>query len=755
MEAVSAVRKLFYGCMAWVAATVSLRYGVAPLALLAIPLALLRRENRALRTGLVCLGLLGGFIWCHGYDALIRAPARALENTACQVRATVEDTPQETALGVSVLVRVQTESGPAPKVLLYADSQYQGLSPGDEVSFFAQFRPSDQVRGERNESAPSRGIFLYAYASGEKLDITRPPRVPVRYWPILWVSALKETIHRIFPADAAPLVQAILTGDKSQLSDGDYGALKRAGLAHTAAVSGLHISFLVGVAVQLLGKNRRRTAALALPVLCFFALAVGCSASVVRAVVMQGLLLLAPLLGRENDPPTSLSAALLLLLLQNPYAVHSISLQLSFAAVAGMFLFTGRIYDFCGERLPLRRRSKGWRGWCERALRFVAASFAASCGALALTTPLAAYYFGYVSLVTPLSNLMCLWAVALVFTGGLTGAVLGMGVLPLGQAAGALLTPLVRFLLWMVRHLADVPFGAVSLTSPYLLAWLVFAYAILLLFCAWRRERRVIVPVCACLCTLCVALLLTQLTDAAPRLTLTALNVGQGQSILLRAGERTALVDCGGNSGNAGDLAADYLRTRGRDRLDLLVLTHFHADHANGVPELLERLQVDVLAVPDVEEEDPLRQEILALARSKGVQICLIEQDGSLRFGTADLRLYAPLGAGEANEEGLSLLCRTGEFSALITGDMGADIEARLVKYGSLPQVDVLVAGHHGAKGSASQLLVDTVVPKTAIVSVGYNSYGHPSPETLLRLDGAGSEIYRTDLQGNITVTVG
>ena len=151
-----------------------------------------------------------------------------------------------------------------------------------------------------------------------------------------------------------------------------------------------------------------------------------------------------------------------------------------------------------------------------------------------------------------------------------------------------------------------------------------------------------------------------------------------------------------------GDRAADYLRDRGRDSLDLLVLTHFHADHANGVAELLERVRVDVLAVPDVEPDDPLRRELLALAEEKGTQVWLVREDARLAFGSAELTLYAPLGAGEANEEGLSLLCRAGDFTALFTGDMGADIEARLVKYGDLPQVDVLAVGHHGSKNAAS-----------------------------------------------------
>ena len=749
------MRKLFCFSAAFAAAVFALRYGAAPLVLLALPAALWRREDRALRAGLVCLGLIAGLLWCRGYDALVRAPARALENTWAEVSATVEDWPRETSHGVSVTVRVRTPSGPDAKALLYADENYAWLSPGDGLTFTARFRPADRVRGAADETCPARGVFLRAYANGEALTVERPDRVPLRYWPAQWAGGLRRTVESLFPSEVSPLIRALLTGDKTRLSDADYGALQRAGLAHTVAVSGLHISFLVWVAVQLLGRNRRRTALLALPLLAFYALAVGGSPSVVRAVVMQGLLLLAPLLGRETDPPTSLAFALLLLLVQNPYAAHSVSLQLSFAAVVGLLAFSGRLESFLRDKLDLKPARKGWKRWRNKAVRLLVTTFSGTCGALAFSTPLAAWQFGSVSLIAPLSNLLCLWCVELVFTLGLTAAALGMAVPAMGGALAALVTPFARWLLWMARHLADLPFASLSLTSPYLTAWLAFVYGVFLLCCVWRRQRRYVLPVCACVCTLCVCLVLTRLADTAPRLTLVALDVGQGQSTLLRCGARTALVDCGGSEGNAGDLAADYLRDRGRDSLDLLVLTHFHADHANGVAELLERVRVDVLAVPDVEPDDPLRRELLALAEEKGTQVWLVREDARLAFGSAELTLYAPLGAGEANEEGLSLLCRAGDFTALFTGDMGADIEARLVKYGDLPQVDVLAVGHHGSKNAASQLLLEAVSPETALVSVGYNTYGHPSPETLLRLDGADCVIYRTDLQGTITVTVG
>ena len=141
-------------------------------------------------------------------------------------------------------------------------------------------------------------------------------------------------------------------------------------------------------------------------------------------------------------------------------------------------------------------------------------------------------------------------------------------------------------------------------------------------------------------------------------------------------------------------------------------------------------------------------------AAARGREVVPVWASLVLEVGDALRTLYAPLGSGDTNEEGLSLLCEAGDFSTLITGDADQEVESRLVKYGHLPEVDVLVAGHHGSKNAASLPLLDTTAPETAVISCGYNTYGHPAPETLLRLSQAGCDIYRTDLQGTVTISV-
>jgi competence protein ComEC len=210
-------------------------------------------------------------------------------------------------------------------------------------------------------------------------------------------------------------------------------------------------------------------------------------------------------------------------------------------------------------------------------------------------------------------------------------------------------------------------------------------------------------------------------------------------------------VDCGGNaSASAGDVAADHLAALGRDDLDWLVLTHLDDDHFNGVAQLLYRLDVKKIAAPRVER----LEELVRLAGREDAELILVETKQVVAFGEAKLTLYPPLGRGTSNEEGLFVLCSAGDFDTLITGDADEFVERMLVKYYGLPDIELLMVGHHGSKNSTCQELLDVLCPELAVISVGYNSYGHPAQETLARLEASDAKIYRTDENGTVTIAV-
>ncbi|MCF2661107.1 DNA internalization-related competence protein ComEC/Rec2 [Pseudoflavonifractor phocaeensis] len=729
------------------------------LALLGLALWLLLRSRTRPRKvcALLCAGAAVGLIWTAIYTAIFFQPARELDGRTVRLSATVADWPQETDYGWSVLVRADTDTFVRLSAILYVDEQGADLRPGDRLSTVAHCTLGDRTfAGEEITYYTAKGIFLRAQTYG-RLDIQRPGRVPVWDWPAVLSRDLKRSIAGVFPEDVSPLIRGLVTGNRDSLTDAFTSSLQRVGLSHTVSVSGMHLAFLAALVAALMGRGKRSTALVTILFVLAFCGVAGSTPSVTRAAVMILLLQIAPLLGRERDGPTALAFALMLLLAWNPFSAAHVGLQLSFGAVAGILLVSDTIQVWMLRKLRLDKRPKNrLLRLAVQVPRFLVSVLCATLGASVLTVPLVAIHFQTFSLISPISNLLTLWAVALLFLSGLFLGLLGM--FHPGPAAVLAIpfTAIARWLIRVVEALGRLPMAAIPLESFYYRAWIIFLCLLLAVTLLSKGGRRPVIPLCAGAVTLAVSLLFTSLTFQAGKLTAAVLDVGQGQSVLLQAGNYLTLVDCGGDSpDNAGDVAADYLHSLGRNTLDLLVVSHYHTDHANGIPQLLKRIDVSAIALPDVEEGDPLRREILELAEDRGVEVWLIQEDTRVSLGgEQEFMLYAPLGrAGETNELGLTVLATAGDYDVLIPGDMDGQTEQLLLDHVRLPDIELLVAGHHGSKYSTTEELLEAVRPEVAVISVGKsNSYGHPAPDTLERLDRAGAELYRTDLQGTVVI---
>lgn len=721
------------------------------------PLSRHARYQISRRAAALCLGGVAALGWAWAYFALFRAPAEDLVGEDAAISGQVSSYPVPTSIGGwSVTVRLDGGFF-APDALAYGPEDWGGLKPGDRISCNARVRPSARAYGDETTYYTAKGVYLLAYCRGEA-EVEAARRVPLRHWPALCAHKLKEGIYAAFDGTAAPIAAAVTLGDRGGLEETLHSALNRAGLMHAAAVSGFHISFLVGLGLLLCGNNRK-TALAMVPMLLFYALMAGGTPSALRAVIMQCALLAAPLAGREGDGPSALGAALLVLLLQNPFAAASVGLQLSFASVAGILLVTEPLFSRMYRPLKGRRPPKGrmlpallWR-----AGRAALASAATSLGAMLFTVPLIALYFGQILVLSPLSNVLALWALSLLMACAL---VLGtLAVLFPGPAAalGAAASLPGHYARWMALLLGRFPFASLGTDSPYCLIWLAGVYlALLAAVLGKERPRRPLACAGALVLLLCAAVGLGRLEAERADLTITALDVGQGSSTALLSGGRAALVDCGGDGPrSAGDRAADYFAAMGRTRLDVLVLTHFDADHFNGVEQLFYRMEVDRVAVPAGDTDPDGLARLRSLARAEGAEVILVDETRTFSLGEASLTLFPPLGGGTSNESGLFALCTHGDFDVLITGDADAFVEKMLVKYRPIPDIEVLVAGHHGSKSSSCEAFLRAVSPELALVSAGANnSYGHPAQEALDRLEAVGAQVCRTDEAGSVTVRV-
>ena len=225
--------------------------------------------------------------------------------------------------------------------------------------------------------------------------------------------------------------------------------------------------------------------------------------------------------------------------------------------------------------------------------------------------------------------------------------------------------------------LASLSHHALSMDNQYLWLWLVFVYV---LFAAaylgrsGKRRRSVLAAVLAAV-TLAASIRLWVGRYEDGRLHILALDVGQGASTLLCDGGAFALVDCGSSNSwyNAGDIAANRLRSMGCDRLDTLVLTHYDTDHVNGVEELMTLLPVETLLVPDTTDDTGVRESVLLAAAAHGTAVEMVTDVRTVSMGESTLRLYPVAGGETDNDSGLALLCSREEHDLLITGDMDAE----------------------------------------------------------------------------------
>ncbi|HEY7725494.1 MAG TPA: DNA internalization-related competence protein ComEC/Rec2, partial [Anaeromyxobacteraceae bacterium] len=553
------------------------------------------------------------------------------------------------------------------------------------------------------------------------------------------------------PRREAALVAAMGSGDRSALDPPTTEAFARSGLAHILSVSGLHLAVVALGSYRLLRAlllrldavaarldPRRLAAAAALPVAALYALATGADVPVVRSAVVAALLLAAALLDREPDALSALAAGLLLVLASDPGALHDVSLQLSFASVAGLAVLTGPIR----AALPLRPgRSRAGRA-CEAALGAAAAGLAATLA----TAPLVAFHFRRLSLLAPAANLL----------GVPVGSALTV-VAAAAALAAAAAPPLALPLLWVARPLASLllavndlfaapAWAAIGLASPGPLG-LGAAYLGLGAAAVLRGRRRLAGALLFAVSLWAPGAAREAAAARRGLLEVTFLSVGQGDAAVLRLPDgAAALVDGGGDPRGRRDPGArdllPFLRDAGVARPWLAVLTHPHPDHALGLATALRAAPPGSFLGNGRTGDGEVAAALAGLPLERWPRGASLE-----RAGVRLLALGPPPDAGHWSENDASLVLRVehGRVAFLLLGDVEAEGERALLARAAPLAADVVKVAHHGSRTSSAPALVAAAGARWAVISVGRNPWGLPAPEVVERWASAGATVLRTD----------
>lgn len=548
------------------------------------------------------------------------------------------------------------------------------------------------------------------------------------------------------PAPQGALARGMVLGQDGALPEDMREDFRATGLAHLVAASGANIILLATLVLALgavvgLGLSARLWLALVL-VAAYVPLA-GAGPSIQRAAVMGAAGLVAALAGRPSSRWYALLLAAALTLVWNPRTAADAGWQLSFAAVVSLLAL-----------VPVLRARLGSGAVPPALADATAITAAATLG----TAPLIALHFERLSLVSLPANVLAAPAVApVMWLGTIAGA--------LGQIAPALAAPVawvnalpLGYLTWLADRCAALPFAEVAVPSPgphgVLAIYLAAGAAALI----WRRlsgaaRRRARATLAFAALTGCIgAVALHRGPPGPPRdLTISFLDVGQGDATLIQHGATAVLVD----SGPPGAPILARLRGAGVRRLDVLALTHDALDHDGGTAAVLGAVPVDL--VLDGEEDSP-HASVRGLAAARGIRRIASDAGQVLRVGPLELRVLwprrvpaAPPGA-EPNDRATVLHVRDGTFDLLLTADAESNVLAGL----HLPEVEALKVSHHGSEDPGLPGVLARLRPQAAVIEVGaHNSYGHPTPATLAALRDARVPIVRrTDLHGTVRITV-
>ena len=536
------------------------------------------------------------------------------------------------------------------------------------------------------------------------------------------------------------VLAGVVLGEDEGLSEDVRDAFRASGLYHLLAVSGQNVALLAaGVALfaWLLRLSRRTIEVLVLLAIAAYVLAVGWQPSVVRAGVAGALASIAWLTARDRDRWWLFLAGAAVLLAWNTYALLEPGFQLSFVAVAAIFLGVP----------PLLRVLEGYP--VPRGLAIVL-SVSTVCGLA--TAPILWLQFDAVPVYSVLAN-----ALAAPVVGGLLGLALLAGLLaPIAPSAAYALAWvdgwLAAYLIACAKAVARLPFAQFS--SGRALVALVAAALFVAVFARLRAPRPLRALVLLATCSLAlVAWVVRAGPDPPPPpagLRVTFLDVGQGDGCLVEAPGVRLLVDQGPPDARV----ADQLRRLVVQQLTALVLTHPQRDHVGGAADVLRKLRVGFVLDPRLATTGPEQQEAMREVRRRRVRVVAARAGHAFRIGRLRVTVLWPDGPGfpgeDPNLRATILLVSYGQVDLLLTADAESPVTLPL----DPPPVEILKVAHHGSADQGLPELLERLRPRVAVISVGLdNDYGHPTPSTVRALERApGLRLYRTDLDGRVVV---
>ena len=662
-------------------------------------------------------------------------PALAARGGAADLHATVVHEPRPIAAGWHVVVAVDEVAGLATRerAALTLDDDPPPLGSRWGVRATARPLPEGGYGRWIGRQHATVVLDVVAWEPLARPDLLSRASEHVR-------ARVRDATARHLDDGLAGLLAGFVTGDTRRLPAEDADAMRATGLTHLTAVSGSNVAIVVGGVLgvsALLGLGARGRRRVVFVTVVWFAFVTRFEPSVLRAGTMALLVLLASARGVPRDARHALAGAVVVLVLVDPLLAGSLGLLLSATATAGVLAVAPRV-RLRLDRLPSR----------------LADVVSITIGAQVAVVPILLATFGEVSLASVPANVVAVPAAAVSAVIAFTASAVALVQPEVGAALFAVSGQPARIVLWSAHTFAGTG-GAARLDAPATVLALLAGCAWVLTAPRTAAARRAAVATALLVVVAAVPVISGSLVPVR-ELTVTAIDVGQGDAFLVESPHARVLVDAGEDA-----TAARWLAANGRARLDLVVVTHPHLDHIGGVPEVLRRARVGALWFRPMPTELPVVDELIEVARERGVAIRGPVAGDTAIVGDLHLEVLSPppgrpyrWSGSELNDSSIVVRVTWRDRRLLLTGDIEHAPQRDLLADPERLRAEAFTVPHHGA-GTSEPAFLAAVGAQVGLIGVGVdNRHGHPHPEVITLLEDLGVEVWRTDLHGTVRVAV-
>lgn len=647
------------------------------------------------------------------------------------------------------------------KFLINVKKDNEKLEYGDQINFVGEFLEPDSKRnyGGFDYSLYLKTQKIYGTFNVQNFKIiSKNNGNKIQKNIMNFKQYVKETLRKYLNKDEAELGIGLVIGDRTGISKEVENDFKDSNLTHMLAVSGSHFTYIilaVGYVNKMIKRNRLGKIIVIIVIILFMNLT-GNTASVARSGIMAIMMVIASLFYRRADIWTSMAVALLIQIIDNPYVIFDIGLQLSYGGVIGIVLLNEKITNTLTRYLN-KKESK--------IKQYVITAISVTLSANIIIIPMMLLNFNTLSfsfiisnlLAGPLLGVIVILAFILLFASLLLGSLLK----PLFSVLNLLINMLIK-----IAHIcANLPFSKVYMPTPNILLVIIFYLCLAVKIYGYKKEKYInIILVIIIVFNFFFPILNSKVQD----LEINFIDVGQGDSTLIRVNDKSILIDGGGSAfeskSDVGEMTLlPYLLDRGLISIDYVIVSHFDADHYKGLIYVVENLKIKNIVISTLGQESNDFNEFIALVRKKNINILEVNMGDILKIGKAKMEvLYPnkePINDNVKNNNALVFKFIWNDFSILFTGDIEEVAEEKILSIykNNLEKLQstVLKVAHHGSKTSSTNSFLEAVNPQIALIGVGKNNkFGHPNQGVIDRLNNLNCKIYRTDEMGEISISV-